>query len=150
MSYDSRPDTHEHIALVRENLNSIAIGLLNRGHMHDRSKLEPPEVDVFNEYTPKLKHSTYGSDEYATFLEGMGEGLRHHYAANDHHPEHHPNGIADMNLMQLTEMLCDWMAAVKRHADGDIRRSIEINRERFGYGDEIARLMLNTVEAMGE
>lgn len=55
-----------------------------------------------------------------------------------------------MDLMQLTEMLCDWLAAVKRHDDGDIRRSITINRERFGYGDEIERLLLNTVEAMDE
>lgn len=145
--YDSRPDTREHIKAVRWFLECVSVDLEMRAAWHDASKLESPEVEVFNEYTPKLKHSTYGSPEYASFLEGMGEGLRHHYAANDHHPEHFPNGIKDMNLMQLTEMFCDWMAAVQRHDDGDISKSIEINAERFGYGDEIKRLLLNTVES---
>jgi hypothetical protein len=149
-TYDSRPDTWRHIEQVRGYMHRIATALLLRAERHDQSKLVNPELRVFNEYTPKLKHSTYGSDEYASFLEGMGEGLRHHYEHNDHHPEHHAEGIADMNLMQLTEMLCDWLAAVKRHDDGDIRRSITINRERFGYGDEIERLLLNTVGAMDE
>ncbi len=144
--YDSRLDTHEHINVVRRYLKRVAFRLLNRAEKHDASKLVDPELSVFNEYTPKLRHSTYGSDEYRRFLEGMGEGLQHHYAANDHHPEHFENGIADMGLLELTEMLCDWLAATQRHADGDIRRSIEQNAERFGYGEEIKRLLLNTLD----
>ena len=148
MKYDSRPETYQHIRVVSGYLTIVAQDLQIRALVHDQSKLESPEVEVFNEYTPKLKNSTYGSDEYKQFLVGMGEGLKHHYAVNDHHPEHFENGIQDMNLMQITEMLCDWLAAVKRHADGDIRKSIELNAERFGYGDEIKRLLLNTVEAL--
>ncbi len=41
-----------------------------------------------------------------------------------------------MNLLQLTEMLCDWIAATRRHSDGDIHGSITKNRDRFGYGPE--------------
>jgi hypothetical protein len=148
MSYDSRPDTHEHIGQVRGLLLGVAAGLTERAHRHDASKLESPEVEVFDEFTPKLRDSTYGSDEYKSFLNGMGEGLKHHYEINDHHPEHFPNGIADMNLIQLTEMLCDWIAATRRHADGDIRRSIDQNAERFGYGEEITRLLHATVDAI--
>lgn len=80
---------------------------------------------------------------------GMGEGLQHHYAVNRHHPEHHADGIHGMNLIDLVEMLADWKAATLRHADGDLARSIEQNRERFGYGDEIAGLLLRTAEDMG-
>ena len=149
-AYDSRLDTYAHIDLVRAYTLAFAEELIHRAHVHDRSKLFEPELSVFNKYTPKLKHSTYGSAEYQSFLKGMGEGLRHHYAHNDHHPEHFPNGIEDMGLHQLVEMLCDWLAAVRRHDDGDIRKSIEVNRERFGYGDEVARLLLNTVEVLGE
>lgn len=148
LAYDSRPDTHTHIGVVRSNMLAVATEVLERAHKHDDSKLCEPELSVFNEYTPKLKDSTYGSPEYAAFLEGMGVGLKHHYAENDHHPEHFADGIAGMNLIQLTEMLCDWHAAVQRHADGDLRKSIEINADRFGYGDEIKRLLLNTVEWM--
>ena len=148
--YDSRPDTYVHIARVRELLWGVASDLLRRGHVHDQSKLESPEVEVFDEFTPKLKDSTYGSDEYKEFLAGMGEGLRHHYEVNDHHPEHFENGIEEMDLIQLTEMLCDWKAATERHADGDLTRSIEQNAERFGYGEEIKRLLLNTATRFGE
>jgi hypothetical protein len=92
-TYDSRPDTYAHIATVRDYLLRIVTDLMYRAHDHDLSKLEEPERSVFDEYTPKLKDSTYGSDEYKTFLKGMGEGLRHHYEVNDHHPEHFENGI---------------------------------------------------------
>jgi hypothetical protein len=145
-TYDSRPDTRQHIEEVRAVLGKAIHDLDMRAMRHDLSKLESPEVEVFNEFTPKLKGSTYGSPEYAEFLKAMGEGLRHHYEANDHHPEHFKHGIRDMSLIQLLEMLCDWMAAVKRHDDGDIRRSIEHNADRFCYGDEIKRLLHNTVD----
>jgi len=38
--------------------------------------------------TPKLAGSTYGSEEYKAFLGQMKPALDHHYAVNDHHPEH--------------------------------------------------------------
>jgi hypothetical protein len=147
--YDSRPDTHEHIAKVRRYVLEIVHDLIERAHEHDRSKLFEPEVSVFDEFTPKLEHSTYGSDEYKQFLEGMGAGLQHHYEVNDHHPEHFEHGIADMNLLQVMEMLCDWKAATERHDDGDLGRSIHQNAERFGYGDEFTRLLWNTAGEMG-
>ncbi len=148
MTYDSRSDTHEHIGQVRGLLLGVAADLTERAHRHDASKLESPEVETFDEFTPKLRESTYGSDEYKSFLKGMGEGLKHHYAENDHHPEHFDCGIREMNLIQLTEMLCDWIAATRRHSDGDIHRSIDQNAERFGYGEEIHRLLHDTVDAI--
>lgn len=54
------------------------------------------------------------------------------------------NGIAGMTLIDLVEMFCDWAAAVQRHADGDLARSIEINRERFGISDQLAQILENT------
>jgi hypothetical protein len=45
-------------------------------------------------------------------------------------------------------MLCDWRAATLRHADGDLRRSIEINQKRFGYTDELKAVLLNTAERL--
>jgi hypothetical protein len=152
---DSRPDTWKHIHTVQGLLAGVVANLQRRAHDHDQSKLAEPELSTFNEYTPKLRDSTYGSDEYKTFLVGMGEGLRHHYAANDHHPEHftlathHHEGVAAMHLVQVIEMLADWKAATLRHADGDLTRSIEQNADRFGYGDEMKRLLMNTAAAFG-
>lgn len=148
MDYDSRPATYEHITEVRSRLFMVIKDLLNRAHVHDSSKVVEPELPVFDEYTPKLADSTYGSDEYKSFLVGMKPALDHHYANNSHHPEYYDDGILGMNLLDLMEMLCDWLAATMRHADGDIRRSIDINQERFGYDDQIKRLLLNTLDVI--
>jgi hypothetical protein len=143
--YDSRPDTLQHIEQVRIFLARVIDDLMSRAIHHDASKLKSPEKEAFDEFTPKLGTSTYGSEEYKGYLQAMGEALKHHYAHNSHHPEHRPNGIRDMSLVDLLEMLCDWKAATLRHANGDIRRSIEQNQQRFGYSDELKSILLNTL-----
>lgn len=148
-SYDSRDDTLAHIRQVQTCLSDVILDLQVRARDHDASKLVEPEKATFDEYTPKLRDSTYGSDEYKRFLVGMGEGLAHHYKLNDHHPEHFEGGIADMDLIQLTEMLADWKAATMRHADGDLDRSIRQNAERFGYSPELERVLRHTAERLG-
>lgn len=142
---DSRPETYQHIQLVQRLLSVVIRDLMQRQERHDQSKLASPEVETFDEFTPKLKASTYGSDEYKSFLAAMEPALDHHYAANSHHPEHFPDGIKGMSLLDVLEMLVDWKAATTRHHDGDIRKSIEINQKRFGYSDELKQLLLNTV-----
>lgn len=147
--YDSRPDTEQHIATVQGFLYIAIQELKRRQVVHDKSKLESPEKEMFDEWTPKLKESTYGSVEYNNFLKELKVGLDHHYANNDHHPEFYTNGIKGMNLISLLEMIIDWLAATKRHADGNIIRSIEINQKRFGYGDELKEIFLNTLPLIG-
>lgn len=149
MTYDSRPDTLAHIAVVRELLAEVAEDLRTRALAHDRSKLDEPEKAVFDVSTPKLRGTTYPSPEYDAALAEMGVGLDHHYAANDHHPQHFDDGIHGMNLVQIIEMLADWKAATLRHDDGDLRRSIESNAERFGYGPGLKRMLLATADYFG-
>lgn len=149
MSFDSRPDTYAHIVRVQELLAPVAAEIVQRGVHHDRSKVEPPEVETFDEYTPKLRDSTYGSDEYKSFLAGMGDGLAHHYANNRHHPEHHADGIDGMTLVDLIEMLADWKAATERHTDGSLDRSLVIQAERFGIGGQLSRILRNTALDLG-
>ena len=79
MTYDSRKDTSEHIDTVRKLLFKVQAALGLRAMAHDASKLEDPEKSVFDEFTPKLKGTTYGSDEYKEFLKEMQVGLQHHY-----------------------------------------------------------------------
>lgn len=141
-------ETFRHIERVRDLLNACVIELLKRGELHDQTKLELPEVEVFAEYTPKLAGCTYGSDEYKGFLEAIRPALQHHYAHNRHHPEHHEHGVNDMNLIDLVEMLCDWKAASERHNDGSIKKSIEINADRFGLTWQLAKILENTADLL--
>ena len=79
----------------------------------------------------------------------MKPAIEHHQRTNRHHPEFHNNGINDMNLLDLIEMLCDWKAATLRNKNGDIRRSLEINSDRFDMNPAIKRLLRNTIAYMG-
>lgn len=143
---DSRIATYEHIQQVQRLMGIFITDLQTRQYYHDSSKLIPPEREIFDEFTPKLAGSTYGSDEYKSYLEAMKPALDHHYAKNSHHPEHFSNGIAGMSLLDLVEMIADWKAATLRHDDGDIMKSIEINQKRFGYSDELKQIFYNTVK----
>lgn len=145
--YDSRKDTKRHIKTVAKFLKVISKELCKRGKLHDKSKLLTPEKDFFDVYTPKLKSLTYGSEEYKRNLEGLQIALKHHYAINSHHPEHYVNGIADMTLVDVIEMLCDWKAATLRHDNGNINKSLEINKERFNMSEQLVSVLKNTVDA---
>lgn len=147
--FDSRPDTLLHIRRVGELLARPITELVERIAKHDASKLQDPERAMFDEFTPRLRDSTFGSAEYKGFLRDMGPALLHHYEHNRHHPEHHPDGVTGMTLVDLIEMLADWRAATERHADGDLRRSIGINAERFGVEPQLLAVILNTAEQYG-
>ncbi|MGI5223550.1 DUF5662 family protein [Actinoallomurus sp. CA-142502] len=142
--YDSTADTLKHAQRVGELMAPLIAELVNRSVRHDRSKTEPPELEVFNEFTPKLRDSTYGCEEYHGHLAAMQAGLEHHYANNRHHPEHHARGISGMTLVDLIEMLADWRAASERHADGSLTKSLTIQRKRFGIDDQLNEILWNT------
>ncbi len=145
---DSKDETTAHILRVRELLYIVQNKLEERGFKHDLSKLQPPEKDGFDKVTGVLKGLTYGSDEYKTQLARLKPILDHHYAHNSHHPEHYPNGVDGMTLLDLIEMFCDWKAATERHADGNIEKSIQHNKGRFKLTDQLANIFENTRKEM--
>ena len=136
--------TSEHIRTVQKFLHLVVKDLLDRADAHDQSKLERPEVELFTKYTPMLASCTYGSAEYQQLLKDLKPALDHHYAKNSHHPEHYKNGISDMNLLDLVELFCDWKAATLRHNDGNLRKSIEHNANRFGISPQLVKILENT------
>ena len=148
MKYDSKNDTLAHIEKDQEFIGRFNSELNNRGVTHDSSKLSEEEKPYFDIYTPKLKTCTYGSDEYKTYLKELDIALRHHYMNNSHHPEFHKNGINDMSLVDIVEMLCDWKAASERHNDGNIRKSIEINANRFNMSPQLTQILENTADIL--
>lgn len=147
--YDSRADTWEHIHTVQRHLLDFANRLIRRSQEHDRSKLVEPELELFDEATPKLAKLEYGSPEYQQALDELKPALDHHYAKNSHHPEHYPEGVNDMTLMDIVEMFCDWKAATERMHDGNIRQSLEHNRKRFNISEQLHKIFENTVKELG-
>jgi len=150
MSYDSTIDTRLHINRVHSLLGRCAIILLERGARHDASKLEEPEKAIFDTVGNRLAVVTYAGDEYKHSLADLKTALDHHYAHNPHHPEHYPNGVDGMSLFDLTEMLMDWKAAGERHPGGmNIVRSVEISSDRFAMGEQLKKILMNTVREIG-
>ena len=143
---DSKSATLEHKSEVKRIGAAFVANLRNRIIVHDKSKLRDPEKKILDIFISKLKGCTYMSDEYKLILQKMDNS--HHYSHNDHHPQFFEDSVKGMSLLSISEMLIDWCAAVRRHADGDIMVSIEKNQERFGYGDELKQILINTVKEL--
>lgn len=150
MSYDSAPDTLWHSLRVAELMGELIKELLDRSVHHDLSKTREPERAAYDEIVPQLRAATYGSAEYQALSDAMGEGLRHHYANNRHHPEYFADGINGMTLVDLVEMLADWKAATERTiSPGDLSESLMINRERFDIAPQLMGILVNTARHFG-
>ncbi len=138
-------ETIKHIHAVRSYLYAIIEELDERARNHDQSKLESPESEIFGEYGAELIKTKYGTPEYEALLAKVKPATDNHYAKNRHHPQHHKNGIDDMDLVDITEMLMDWLAATSRNKDGNIRTSIDANEKRFNISPQLTAILRNTI-----
>jgi len=141
----SNHETFVHIQRVQRMLLTAACELNIRALEHDQSKLCSPEVEIFAENAEILNQIEFGSAEYDKCRERVQEALKHHYQNNRHHPEHFLSGIDGMNLIDVLEMVIDWMASTKRMKGGDIEKSIEILSNRFGISEQLKQIIKNTV-----
>jgi len=119
--------------------------LQRRAYLHDDSKLSPEELTGFVQAQSKLATLTYGTEEYKQSLADLQDTLKHHYIINRHHPEHFENGVNGMTLIDVLEMLADWLAATDRVRNGDVWGSLEYNKIRFGLSDQLIHLLYNTL-----
>lgn len=143
--FDSAPDTMAHIRRVQELLRVMVAELGSRGLVHDASKLTGPEKSAYDRAVPEMRKHPYGSPEYKAATALLGPALEHHFAHNSHHPEHYPEGIAGMDLLDVVEMLCDWRAAAER-PPGDGTVKLDVSSERFGIEPQLAAILANTLQ----
>jgi len=141
--YDCTNDVLKHRERVAYWLRWLTSEVLeSRARIHDESKLHLPEKEIFDEFTPKLKTLEFGSNDYKNALEKMGEGLKHHYKENPHHPESHSMGIDGMTMWDLIEMLADWMAAASvKNANIDL----DYLQKRFNLSPQLRNIIANTL-----
>lgn len=146
--YSSVGATLAHSRRVGVKLAHMICDLAGRSVRHDLSKTEPPELVYFDIGTPRLSDPkyAYGTPGYWDSMIELKPGMDHHYKVSDHHPEHFPNGVNGMNLMQLAELIADW----SDRAGDNLRHSIiEINMERFGITPQLAQILINTAVSLG-
>lgn len=140
-------DLSNHIDAVSSKMKKIADELVVRGPYHDSSKYYEPESTIYSRVSPKLKKTTYGSTEYNKIVDTeLRPGLDHHYKSNRHHPEHFDNGVSDMDLVDIIEMVCDWKSANERDDTGDWDKALDHNLAKHVKSDELRSIIKNTVD----
>lgn len=140
--YDCTKDVMTHIGRVQKFMRDFSTQIIDRSKWHDMSKLGEPEKTVFDIWTPRLKELEFGSAEYNAAIAIMGAGLKHHYQNNRHHPEHYENGVNGMTLVDIIEMVSDWMAAAQAkntHID------LAYLAKRFNLSDQLVEIIANTL-----
>lgn len=129
-----------HQALVRRYLFRLVSQLQERALLHDLSKLQLDEFTGFVEINRVAREHKFGSPEYKASL-GTNEAVKLHLSRNSHHPEFYRDGIKDMSLLDLVEMVIDWLAASETYGQISFGESLQIQKERFGMSDEQYRLI---------
>ena len=144
-AYDSRADTLAHVHAVRDNIGTFITEMLRRAQVRDASKLTPEEKPVFDEVFPMLEGVSYGSPDWQVAVKRAAPALEHHYRSNSHHPEYYgERGVAGMDLFDVVEMLCDWMAAAKRNPADGVK--LDYNVKVFEISPQLASILANTLE----
>ena len=130
------------IMVIKEIMNIVFL-LFIRALLHDNSKFRPEEARGFIKIIDNQKEGK----EYFDVLSLIAKEVNNHYKNNRHHPQHYKNGIDDMGLIDIIEMLCDWKASnQQRHNFGTIELSIGINKNRFNISDQLTKILLNTTK----
>lgn len=143
MTFDSTETTRAHIAAVQRVAATFNHELAHRAAVHDKSKFLPDEKPVFDEAIFRLRGVPYGSALYEAVVIELAPRLALHYGRNSHHPEHYAEGIAGMDLFDLVEMLCDWIAAsMTNSATGP---DLDYNIAQFKIEPQLAAILKNTV-----
>lgn len=136
----------EHKRLVGVYLQRVISALVERAVVHDYSKFGREEFGSYAKQLPIFARAKYGSEEYIACCRAIKPAIHHHLAHNTHHPEFYPDGINGMDLLDVVEMVCDWVAACQRNGEATLR--LDLQRERFGIDPQLYGIICRTAEML--
>ncbi len=135
----------EHKKKVGRALRQLAGELEKRAEHHDDSKLMFPELLWLVEMDRDNEKIPYGTKEYLERRDKYKEFFNHHYQFNSHHPEHHQNGVKDMDLVDLVELVVDWCSYSKGLSVNEALDLVDKQAKRFDFGEEMSDVFKNTL-----
>jgi len=136
-----------HNVRVTSYLAYLADAMKMRALIHDASKFSDDEFPGYVRVNRIAREHEYGSLEYMQSIKETG-AIALHFAKNSHHPEHYPNGIDDMTLLDIIEMVTDWKAASETYGQTSLEDALVIHTERFGLRNEHLYLIRLVIEAL--
>lgn len=132
-----------HVRSVQEKMGKITTLLEERAERHDESKLQEPELSGWKQMDLEPRYP-YGSPEYKDKMKRYNWLFRMHYSKNSHHPEFYDNDLSEMDLLDLIEMICDWVSY--GYVDKNKAYStFEQQLQRFKFPEYLNRILENTV-----
>jgi hypothetical protein len=134
-----------HVSEVRENIASVNAELVRRGIAHDRTKFQALEFDAFVSTRDAFKKANYGTPEYQACVDAVKPAVDHHHGNNRHHTSYHENGVNDMSLIDIVEMICDWKAASRRSPDKKFIDTLDYAFDKYGIDSQLQGIIRNTL-----
>lgn len=133
-----------HISRVRSHINTFIQLLIRRAENHDKSKLEEPELSWWKEMDKEPRYP-YGSEEYKQKIKRWDKVFKHHYKYNRHHPEHYEYGVSEMTLIDIVEMMCDWLGYKDTTTVTEALKVCDEQMARYDISEELRQIIFNTL-----
>lgn len=133
-----------HISRVRRHINTFIQLLIRRAENHDKSKLEEPELSWWKEMDKEPRYH-YGSEEYKQKIKRWNKVFKHHYQYNRHHPEHYEYGVSEMTLIDIVEMMCDWLGYKDTTTVTEALKVCDEQMARYDISEELRQIIFNTL-----
>jgi hypothetical protein len=136
----------DHREKVAANMSVVAELIQRRGDVHDITKLMSPEVELARA-ADKCLGPRKGLENRRGKCSHVDAFIAAHYCnpLNSHHPEHFENGVEDMNMIDMLEMLCDWRAC----CSGNFSDTLDRGFARFKVSGPLRSLMRKTCKELG-
>ena len=142
MDFDKRLEQHKEG--VKNYLEIITMLLNTRALTHDNSKSSEEEYKYYKMANSVNRNDFKTYEEYLDYITPtLNKGLKHHYENNRHHPEFFDNGIDDMTLIDIMEMIADWCIAIKQNGK-DLYEEIQYNFDKYNVSEQLRKIIINT------
>lgn len=142
MDFDKRLKQHKDG--VKTYLEIISMLLNSRALTHDNSKSSDEEYKYYKMANSVNRNDFKTYEEYMDYVKPtLNKGLKHHYENNRHHPEFFVNGIDDMTLIDIMEMIADWCIAIKQNGK-DLNEEVQYNFDKYNVSEQLRKIILNT------
>lgn len=142
---DTKQYIYRHKLEIQKKLSLLINELKKRADEHDISKLKEPEYSGWVKMDKEPRYE-YGSKEYFEKIKKYKWLFDLHYRKNRHHPEYWQGFFQDMDLIDLLEMICDWISYRDDLTYQEATEVIEKQCTRFGFPQLMRELILNTVK----
>jgi hypothetical protein len=116
-----------------------------RAAVHDNSKFDPQEFDVYAQHIQDFNKHPFGSPEDNALRDKIISASLLHRKHNRHHPEFFRDGLDGMNLIDLLEMIIDWKAATERCPHDSLQKSMPLLKEKYNISDQLYNILTNTL-----